>query len=61
VSEYEYVIDGGLDNEDQEIYLDVNFPEYMVRLFFIFGILLSIFLGPFFIYCSGFDLNFGFI
>jgi hypothetical protein len=31
-SEYEYVIEGGLENEDQEIYLDVNFPEYMVSL-----------------------------
>jgi hypothetical protein len=36
VSEYEYVIDGGLENEDQEIYLDVNFPEYMVRPYLIF-------------------------
>lgn len=35
-SEYEYVIDGGLENEDQEIYLDVNFPEYMVSYNFIY-------------------------
>lgn len=29
-SEYEYVIDGGIDNPNLQFYLDVQFPEYMV-------------------------------